>query len=68
MYDPDPSRIDLSLDPPQAREPVYFGGPVQRDRGFVLHQPVGNWSSTVTARSSRLLTTPSSTTSRSWKR
>jgi putative transcriptional regulator len=41
-------RIDLRLESPQAREPVYFGGPVQRDRGFVLHQPIGNWSSTVT--------------------
>lgn len=42
-------RIDLELEADQrAREPVYYGGPVQRDRGFVLHRPVGNWSSTVT--------------------
>jgi putative transcriptional regulator len=27
--------------------PVYFGGPVQPDRGFVLHKPVGNWQSTL---------------------
>jgi putative transcriptional regulator len=27
--------------------PVHFGGPVQVDRGFVLHQPVGNWQSTL---------------------
>lgn len=27
--------------------PVYFGGPVQLDRGFVLHRPVGNWQSTL---------------------
>lgn len=27
--------------------PLYFGGPVQTDRGFVLHQPVGTWSSTL---------------------
>lgn len=26
---------------------VHFGGPVQTDRGFVLHQPVGEWSSTL---------------------
>lgn len=26
---------------------VYFGGPVQIDRGFVLHQPVGGWQSTL---------------------
>ena len=24
-----------------------FGGPVQLDRGFVLHQPVGDWQSTM---------------------
>lgn len=27
--------------------PVYFGGPVQTDRGFVLHRPAGNWQSTL---------------------
>ncbi len=27
--------------------PVYFGGPVQVDRGFVLHRPAGTWSSTL---------------------
>jgi putative transcriptional regulator len=27
--------------------PVYFGGPVQVDRGFVLHRPVGGWQSTL---------------------
>lgn len=41
-------RIELSLGSSgHAGDPVYFGGPVQRDRGFVLHQPVGNWNSTV---------------------
>ena len=30
-----------------AETPVYFGGPVQTDRGFVLHAPVGKWSSTL---------------------
>lgn len=28
--------------------PVLFGGPVQTDRGFVLHRPVGEWQSTLT--------------------
>lgn len=28
-------------------QPVYFGGPVQVDRGFVLHQPQGAWQSTL---------------------
>ena len=27
--------------------PVYFGGPVQTDRGFVLHRPIGEWQSTL---------------------
>ena len=27
--------------------PVHFGGPVQLDRGFVLHRPLGNWQSTL---------------------
>lgn len=27
--------------------PVYFGGPVQTDRGFVLHRPLGPWQSTL---------------------
>jgi len=47
--------------PLQAREyaaqPVYFGGPVQMDRGFVLHQPVGAWQSTLTVNGEVGLTT-----------
>lgn len=27
--------------------PVYYGGPVQMERGFVLHRPIGDWSSTL---------------------
>jgi putative transcriptional regulator len=30
-----------------ADSPIYFGGPVQTDRGFVLHAPAGNWESTL---------------------
>ena len=26
---------------------IHFGGPVQTDRGFVLHEPVGQWQSTL---------------------
>ena len=26
---------------------VHYGGPVQMDRGFVLHQPLGDWESTL---------------------
>lgn len=27
--------------------PVYHGGPVQPERGFVIHEPVGSWESTL---------------------
>ena len=37
--------------------PVLFGGPVQTDRGFVLHGPVGNWQSTLSIGSAIGLTT-----------
>jgi putative transcriptional regulator len=46
-------KIDLQLEiQPTAHEPVYFGGPVQTDRGFVLHehqpnQPTGQYSSSL---------------------
>lgn len=35
-------KIDLSLArPDMLNSPVYFGGPVQTERGFVLHEPLG---------------------------
>ncbi|MBL8476173.1 MAG: YqgE/AlgH family protein [Methyloversatilis sp.] len=41
-------RIELTLESPRFEgQPVYFGGPVQTDRGFVLHRPVGEWQSTI---------------------
>ncbi len=41
-------QIDVPLaDPGLAAAPVHFGGPVQVDRGFVLHRPLGNWQSTL---------------------
>ncbi len=41
-------QVDLKLhDPELVSLPVYFGGPVQMDRGFVLHQPIGEWQSTL---------------------
>lgn len=39
------------------RVPVHFGGPVQVDRGFVLHSPVGTWQSTLNISDSIGLTT-----------
>jgi putative transcriptional regulator len=41
-------RLSLSLrDSEFSDRPIYFGGPVQTDRGFVLHEPAGNWQSTL---------------------
>jgi putative transcriptional regulator len=36
---------------------VYLGGPVQTDRGFVLHSPVGDWRSTLKVNEHVALTT-----------
>ena len=37
--------------------PIYFGGPVQTDRGFVLHEPAGSWQATLRVRDAVGLTT-----------
>jgi putative transcriptional regulator len=40
--------LDLSLEIGPVQDfPVFFGGPVQTDRGFVLHAPVGEYSSSI---------------------
>ena len=45
-------RIDLKLqgglEQPIVDEPIMFGGPVQDDRGFVLHTPGARYSSSLT--------------------
>lgn len=36
-------KVDLTLDRQElAEQPVYFGGPVQTERGFVLHERLGD--------------------------
>jgi putative transcriptional regulator len=45
-------RVNIPLEAEAAKNdlaelPVYFGGPVQTDRGFVLHRPKGQWHSTL---------------------
>ena len=40
-------RLSLKLGGDMADAPIYFGGPVQTDRGFVLHAPAGNWQATL---------------------
>lgn len=42
------TQVSIPCSSPQLEKlPVHFGGPVQVDRGFVLHQPVGEWQSTL---------------------
>ena len=51
-------QIDVPLDDAELRRrPVHFGGPVQVDRGFVLHRPLGNWQSTLAINDGLGLTT-----------
>ncbi len=51
-------RLSLSMkDPARADAPIYFGGPVQTDRGFVLHLPAGEWQATLKVRDGIGLTT-----------
>ena len=44
-------KIELPFDATGSNQlinlPVFFGGPVQTDRGFVLHRPIGQWQSTL---------------------
>ena len=54
-------RVGIPLDDEQAEArfaglPVYFGGPVQTDRGFVLHRPAGHWQSSLDVGESIALT------------
>jgi putative transcriptional regulator len=51
-------RLSLQMgDNRSADAPIYFGGPVQTDRGFVLHAPTGEWQSTLRVRDLIGLTT-----------
>jgi putative transcriptional regulator len=41
-------QVSIPFGPDQFKSvPVHFGGPVQVDRGFVLHSPLGQWQSTL---------------------
>lgn len=44
-------------DPRIDRVPVYLGGPVQPERGFVLHTPVGEWDSSIKLNDELAITT-----------
>ena len=54
-------RVSIPFEDDQAEDrfgslPVYFGGPVQTDRGFVLHRPAGQWQSSLNVSDSIALT------------
>ncbi|MBI3221918.1 MAG: YqgE/AlgH family protein [Nitrosomonadales bacterium] len=51
-------QIKIPMHQPELEKlPVHFGGPVQTERGFVLHDTPGNWQSTLRINSSMSLTT-----------
>lgn len=51
-------KVDLHLEiEPRKDEPVYFGGPVQTERGFVLHRPGTRYNSTLVVTEEIALTT-----------
>lgn len=37
----------VASDPATEKQPIYLGGPVEEERGFVLHPPSKDWSSTL---------------------
>jgi putative transcriptional regulator len=39
------------------QQKVYMGGPVDQGRGFILHRPAGNWSSSLKVKNNVTLTT-----------
>jgi len=50
-------KVDLELNSEEiGKLPVHFGGPVQTDRGFVLHRPSGEWQSSLKVTSEICLT------------
>jgi putative transcriptional regulator len=42
---------------PLLENPLYFGGPVQQERGFILHNPIEEYNSTVVINNQIALTT-----------
>ena len=51
-------QINLNISElPIAQQTAQFGGPVQIERGFVLHQPPGDWDCTIAVNGDTALTT-----------
>ncbi len=49
-----PLKLEISA---QSQAPVFFGGPVNTDRGFVLHMPSGDYNSSINVGQDVALTT-----------
>ena len=49
-------KID-SIATASSKSPVHYGGPVQVERGFILHEDIGDWDSTLEVDESTGLTT-----------
>ncbi len=39
--------VEFDPDSPVARQPLYAGGPVETERGFILHSPERRWEATM---------------------
>lgn len=54
------AHLEIECDDEQLdKQPLYFGGPVQSERGFVLHAPGKNWQGTLFISDEIALTTSS---------
>lgn len=51
------NQMDIENSGLKAGKRVFWGGPVQPDRGFVLHQPTTEWESTLTVDNQLCITT-----------
>jgi putative transcriptional regulator len=41
-------QVDIAIEAADfSTQPIYFGGPMKLEHGFVLHRPVGEWKSTL---------------------
>ena len=41
-------QLDIEItDTDMLNTPIYFGGPVETERGFILHSPLGEWENTL---------------------
>lgn len=52
-----PQDAELTHLPPYLQQAIFAGGPLQRERGFVLHSPPGEWQSSFTLEGNIAVTT-----------